>query len=95
MQRKIAVTDDNNVLRSFCKGCGEPAKQRCGQNARWSRFAKVEQKRKDRTQNAKVRSKRKGFSVCAKTALWIYLVLSSVFSVSDNQFAVQLLGIIQ
>lgn len=47
-QQKYAVTRQNRPLRSFRKGCGASAKQRCGQNARWG-------------VNAKVRYKRKGF----------------------------------
>ena len=54
-QRKVAVTADNNALRSFRKGCGASAKQRWGRNARWGHSAKVGLERK------RVRSDRKGF----------------------------------
>lgn len=45
-QRKYAVTADNNVLRSFRKGCGASAKQggvetqRGVQSQRWGQIAK-------------------------------------------------------
>ena len=36
----MSVTADNNVLRSFRKGCGASAKQRWGRIARWGHSAK-------------------------------------------------------
>ena len=54
-QRKVSVTADNNVLRSFRKGCGESAKQGGAK-------MQVGCNRKGGYEPQRVRSDRKGFS---------------------------------